>query len=137
MSLVKIEKILNSDELNELRQRTDGNLPPGTAWYAPWLHDPNDPEDMARLSSRSYLSRFFKEKAADKRAPIVVVCPNGEHWCIDAKSNNGEGWQVTINDNKITCTPSIVVSGYHGFLTDGQFTADIEGRGDCGIKQNS
>jgi hypothetical protein len=34
---------------------------------------------------------------------------------------------------KITCTPSIVVNGYHGFLTSGLFTSDLEGRGPTGI----
>jgi hypothetical protein len=30
------------------------------------------------------------------------------------------------------CAPSIVVEGYHGFLRDGEFTPDIEGRGPAG-----
>ncbi len=66
------------------------------------------------------------------RPPICVVCPNGEQWEIDRKSSNGTGWTVKGEWPNLTCSPSIVVEGYHGFLKDGLFTADTEGRGPNG-----
>lgn len=50
----------------------------------------------------------------------------------DRRSSNGDGWNVTGDLPAITCAPSIVVPGYHGYLRDGVFTADIDGRAPCG-----
>nr|WP_283808104.1 DUF6527 family protein [Bradyrhizobium sp. C9] len=57
-----------------------------------------------------------------------MVCPNGSMWNIDHKSSNGDGWQVTGEWPNITCAPSIIADDYHGFLRNGEFTADLDGK---------
>ena len=123
---------------------------PGMTWFCPWVWDPAGERERLnkhvmhtaeKRGATHYLSAHYWRDWADKRPPICVVCPNGEEWEIDRKSSNGNGWVVTgdfTGDNPlISCSPSIVVAGYHGFLgtggaAPGQFTADIEGRGPNG-----
>jgi len=114
---------------------------PGMAWYQPWYFDPSGERErrglhvmvpLADKGRSGFLSPHYWRDWADKRPPICVVCPNGEWWEIDRKSSNGDGWAVTGDLPNITCAPSIVVEGYHGFLRDGEFTADLEGRGENG-----
>ena len=121
---------------------------PGMAWPCPWYFDPLNELSVLPLSANTrrtamitaerkgelgFLSVHYWHDWADIRAPICVVCPNGEHWEPDRKSSNGDGWVVTGNLPDITCSPSIVVTGYHGFLREGEFTADLEGRGQNGL----
>ena len=134
---------------------------PGYAWFNPWYFNPDDPRestdyDASSVSNRkeeliawhkrkgsegkSFLSVPYWRDWSHIRPPITVVCPNGEQWCIDQKSSNGPGWVVTgLWDDglhilrNITVTPSIVVSGYHGWMRDSKFSADIEGRGLNGV----
>jgi hypothetical protein len=117
-------------------------LVPGMAWEMDWIFDPSGARQAAgkivmikspEALNRSHLSEFYWRDWATKRPPICVVCPNGETWEVDRPSSNGPGWQVTGDFPRITCRPSIVVPGYHGWLTDGVFSADIEGRGPTGI----
>lgn len=113
---------------------------PGMGYLADWYYDPSGERQAAgkHVMTREdgeFLSRYYWEDWADKRAPIIIICPNGREWCIDQKANNGEGWKVTGEWPNITCSPSIVVPGYHGFLQNGVFTDDIEGRGPCGVAE--
>lgn len=151
---MKITRVLTFAEFDELTEwclaregyyRNDPRVfTPGMVWPAPWHFDPlgdlmtlqNKPGRRRtpmitadRKGELGFLSRFYWRDWADKRAPICIVCPNGEHWEPDRKSSNGDGWEVTGTLPDITCTPSIVVPGYHGFLRGGEFTADLEGRG--------
>jgi hypothetical protein len=117
---------------------------PGMAFEMPWYFDPRG--ELAaiggsrktamitadRKGELGFLSMHYWRDWSSKRPPICVVCPNGEWWEIDRKSSNGDGWIVTGDFPNITCAPSIVVEGYHGFLRDGEFTPDIEGRGPAG-----
>ena len=104
---------------------------PCVMWSAPWYYDPADPEDkikrdaaLAAIANGTfgtgehsyYLSRFYWQDWSDKRAPLIVLCPNGREWCVDAKSSNGEGWKVQGEPPKLIVTPSIQVPGYHGWL---------------------
>lgn len=118
---------------------------PGMAWFMDWYFDPTGERERAgknvmfKLADRGrlgHLSSHYWRDWSDKRPPVCVVCPNGEWWEIDRKSSNGDGWTVTGALPAITCAPSIVVSGYHGFLRNGEFTPDIEGRGPNGITRN-
>jgi hypothetical protein len=61
---------------------------------------------------------------------LCVVLPSGEHWCIDSPSRTGGFWDRKDKGipPRISPTPSIQSSRYHGFLVDGTFTDDIEGR---------
>lgn len=114
---------------------------PGMAWFMDWYFDPTGERErtgknvMFKLADRGklgHLSIHYWRDWSDKRPPICVVCPNGEWWEIDRKSSNGDGWVVTGDLPNITCSPSIVVHGYHGFLRNGEFTPDLEGRGQNG-----
>lgn len=119
--------------------------PPGTMWFCSWWFDPADPECASRRqraladiaaapgAKHGYLSNRYWLQWSDKRPPINVLCPNGQEWCVDANSNNGDGWTVTGDAPLITCTPSILVPGYHGWLKAGEFSDDVEGRGPNGV----
>lgn len=128
------------------KTRTDGKqgaslsdvIAPGAMWEAPWYFDPAGDDEMqhrrrtamANIAAGSprnfYLSRFYWETWSTTRPPLCVLCPNGREWCVDAKSSNGEGWQVTGSPPLITAAPSIAVPGYHGFLQKGVFTPDLD-----------
>ncbi|MDE2105377.1 MAG: hypothetical protein KGL39_49580 [Patescibacteria group bacterium] len=127
---------------------------PGMAWYEPWIYDPlgawkayvdahpdrglrTEPmitAPPAKLDSkRGYLSPHYWRDWSTKRPPITVVGPNGEWWTVDRWSSNGDGWTVTGDLPDITCSPSIVLKGYHGYLRGGEFGPDLEGRGPNGV----
>lgn len=117
---------------------------PGMAWYQPFYFDPTGERErtgkhvLIKLADRGeegFLSTHYWNDWSHIRPPICVVCPNGEHWEIDRKSANGSGWVVTGELPNITCSPSIVVNGYHGFLNNGLFTADLDGRPPNGISR--
>lgn len=157
---VKITRVLSMQERHDMNEtaiaagmyHSDRRVfLPGMAWYEPHYWDPlnqlaafaathhgycTKPMIKARpadINDRAgFLSPHYWRDWADKRPPICVVCPNGEQWEIDRWSSNGTGWTVTGELPNITCSPSIVVEGYHGWLKDGQFSADIEGRGPMG-----
>lgn len=64
-----------------------------------------------------------------------LVLPNGALWNIYGKMSDGsKGWDITGDIPKITARPSILshangVHGeYHGWLTDGVLSNDLEGR---------
>jgi hypothetical protein len=114
---------------------------PGMMWEQPWWFDRtgelerNGEHVIISLADKGKLgliSIHYWNDWADKRYPICVVCPNGETWEIDRKSSNGDGWKVTGEGLNITVRPSINAIGYHGWLTDGEFSADLEGRGPNG-----
>lgn len=59
---------------------------------------------------------------------LIVKLPDGSEWCVDGPATNGPGWTRTGDPPRITARPSIGSAGYHGWLTDGVLSADIEGR---------
>lgn len=89
---------------------------PGMIWDAPWYLDFNPP--WAGPDGRS----------------LVMRLPGGGEWTIDGPSSNGPGWTRTGEPPKITARPSILSygsakrKGYHGWLTDGVLSDDLEGR---------
>ncbi|MDB5358828.1 MAG: hypothetical protein JWO51_125 [Rhodospirillales bacterium] len=158
--MIKVTRIMSSAEHCALGDdavargfyRNDRRIfTPGMAWYMDWYWDPTGERERAGKNVMfkevdrgriGFLSVHFWRDWADKRPPICVVCPNGECWEIDRKSSNGDGWAVSGDlsgdSPSITCSPSIVVDGYHGFLgcngaPPGQFTGDLEGRGPTGL----
>ncbi len=114
---------------------------PGMAWYQPWYFDPTGERErlgkhvMITEEHRGwpFLSEFYWRDWSRIRSPMVIVCPNGEQWEIDRKSRNGKGWEVSGEWPNLTITPSIIVAGYHGYLSNGKFGPDLEGRGPNGI----
>lgn len=92
-------------------------------------HNENFTTEFRRTLSPEYKRDWF-----GKRAPLFVETPAGT-WCVDAVStdghgnNNNHGWTVTGEAPTITAHPSINIPGvYHGWLTDGILSDDIEGR---------
>lgn len=113
---------------------------PCAMWLAWWYFNPADVAHKIRRDAalaaiadgsfgkgerNYYLSVHYWRDWSHKRAPICVLCPNGKEWCVDAKSSNGDGWTVTGDPPTITCAPSIMVPGYHGFLRGGVFTPNM------------
>lgn len=90
---------------------------PGMLWDAPWFADFDPPW-----------------AGPDGRCLIMRLPGNGE-WTIDGpSSNNGPGWTREGEPPRITARPSILShgsstrQGYHGWLTDGVLSDDLEGR---------
>lgn len=104
---------------------------PGMAWHQPWYYDPTGARQRSGKhvmceKDSPFLSVHYWRFWSDKRAPICIVGPDGSWWEIDRKSKNGTGWLVTGELPKITCQPSIVLTNYHGYLTNGEFGPDID-----------
>lgn len=99
----------------------------GTMYYCPWIWDPlgEDAGKECIARPKGYLSVHYVRDWSTKRPPIVVICPDGTEWCVDAGSSNGDGWKVTGEAPLITCSPSILVPGYHGFLRGGEFSEPL------------
>ena len=102
---------------------------PGMGWFNDWYLD--------RDHGSNFLSPHYHRDWAGKRPPIELVCPDGNIWCIDRRSANGDGWTVTGDWPSITCSPSIDCKPmgtqtpggyYHGYLRNGAFTADLAGQ---------
>lgn len=77
-----------------------------------------------------FMSNEYNRDHAGKRSPIYVATPGGM-WCIDGKASNaqdGSGWVVTGEAPNITARPSISMHRYHGWLTNGELSDDLEGR---------
>ena len=89
---------------------------PGMLWDAPWFLD------------------FTPPWAGPDGRSLVMRLPGRGEWGIDGPSNNGPGWQRTGMPPSITVRPSILshgsgsVKGYHGWLTDGVLSDDLDGR---------
>lgn len=87
------------------------DAPAGALWDATWLHD-------------TWLGSDGK--------CYVVKLPNGTEWIIDGPSSNGDGWVRSGDAPNLTVQPSILVSSYrsrasyHGFLTDGVLSDDLD-----------
>ncbi len=101
---------------------------PGMGWFNDWYLD--------RDLGGDFLSIHYRRDWLGKRPPIELVCPDGNVWCPDRKSSNGDGWTVAGEWPNITVSPSIdcrPIGGsgtgayYHGFLRNGEFTPDLAG----------
>jgi hypothetical protein len=62
------------------------------------------------------------------------VLPGGYTFCIDSRARRdgkayGDGWKVSGEMPNISLTPSInIVGSYHGFITNGVISDDLEAR---------
>lgn len=81
--------------------------PIGAIWHSDWMGDFWHGPD-----GKSYTIRL----------------PDKTDWCIDGPSSSGGKWVRAGDYPKITATPSIASSRYHGFLQNGVLTDDLEGR---------
>lgn len=76
--------------------------PPGAMWDATWMEGHHVGPDGIHL---------------------VVKLPNGSEWMPDQPSANGNRpWVRGGTIPKVTCSPSIAMNGYHGWLRDGVLT---------------
>lgn len=142
-------RLLSNDEFHAMEEiRRENHRPmkdvflPGMMWSCWWYHSPDRDEDdkqkMTYLKQKIADGTFTRESSifsihywrdwSHIRPPLCVVCPDGSHWIVDQRSSNGDGWIVTGDAPNITCTPSILVPGYHGFLQQGKFSSDLENR---------
>lgn len=102
----------------------------GDMWFNPHMLEP----DIKDYYLAYHLSRQYVEQWLGKRDPIMVCLPNGEYFCVDSKYGRpenvtNEGWTVTGEAPAITVSPSINCIGrWHGFLTAGILSNDVEGR---------
>lgn len=74
------------------------------------------------------LSDEYKAVHADRRPPLGIVLPSGEYWVVDQVAAGGGGWTVTGEPPNLTARPSVLSPMYHGWLTDGVLSDDLEGR---------
>ena len=87
---------------------------PGMLWEAPWYADVG----WHGTDGKSYVMRL----------------PGNGEWPMDAISASGGRWERTGEVPRFTVRPSILSHGtstvktYHGFLTDGLLSDDLEGR---------
>lgn len=77
---------------------------------------------------RDLLSPQFRASGRDY--VIVVRLPCGSEWTVDFKFyEKQDGWVVTGELPAITARPSVDQHNrYHGWLTDGVLSDDLEGR---------
>lgn len=59
---------------------------------------------------------------------LIMKLPDGRDWAMDGPATNGPGWTRTGTLDNLTVTPSILSTGYHGYLTNGILTDDLDGR---------
>ena len=94
---------------------------PGDMWFYPGVRE---------FYPTQLLSKKYNQQ---ERPPLYVLLPNGAVFCVDYHYDH-DGWDVTGQAPAITVSPSInfqsnaVYDGYHGYLTDGILTDDLEGR---------
>jgi hypothetical protein len=84
------------------------------------------------LGERHLSAQYFAENA--NRQPIVVLMPGRNYLlvdgkCYDDKKGYHDGWIVKGIPPLLTVTPSLnLVGRYHGYITNGVITDDVEGR---------
>ena len=73
---------------------------------------------------------FWVPYAGDDERPrhLHGVCPDGWVWDADGPASNGGGWTRTGEPPMITCSPSIMTPSYHGWLRQGEWSLDTDGR---------
>ena len=126
----KLDRIFTRDDHSG--EFTLFDLPIGAIIEVPWMLEgylPPTAADIAAGKRLGLLSVHYWRDWYTKRVPLTVQCPGRvAGWCVDQKSNNGDGWGVTGTAPLLTASPSIRMADYHGFLRDGVLTDDLEGR---------
>ena len=99
------------------------------------MNEPNS--DWAKHIREHIVSPKYMKDVFPKRAPITMKLPNGLSWSPDAKSTNGDGWDVSGSPASWTAMPSIYANQgrrqipdyleYHGWLKNGVLTDDLSG----------
>lgn len=63
-----------------------------------------------------------------KTTTRAVVLPDRNIWPMDQPASDGGYWAITGEAPNLTARPSIMTPTYHGWLTDGVLSDDLEGR---------
>lgn len=87
------------------------DAPPGAMWDAFWM--------------KSYRGQL---PIPEDGLYLMVRVPGEHEWYVDGPASNGPGWTRTGTVPNITARPSIGSPNYHGWLTDGVLSDDLEGR---------
>ena len=111
-------------QLREIPNRWgDKSLPDGGG--VPW--EPGHCWRAKPLTPESIQSPEWKASGRDYF--IWIVIPGGQLFCPDRMSSNRvSGWTVDGDLPNITVRPSIGAHVYHGWVTDGVLSDDLEGR---------
>jgi hypothetical protein len=108
------------------KPETKEQVEPGDMWYLPAMTA--DAENEAFYTKHTFSPEYLRDHRAN-RPPLMVALPDGEFWMVDQRfRGKASGWTVTGSPPAITARPSIVSDGYHGWLTDGVLSDDLEGR---------
>jgi hypothetical protein len=115
----------------ELARARNGVVPVGAMW---WLDPKTTVDQWCEWYAPAVAHRYLREHRRVRR-PLFVKLPDGSEFCLDLCSSpeiaagGGEGWSVSGEPPKVTVTPSInIVGRYHGWITDGVITDDVDGR---------
>lgn len=116
-------ELVGRKELDEKYEKGE-RIPIGWMWF-------KKPENVAL----EMLGKYYKENNQANRLPLLIQLPDGP-WCMDGIASGDDtesGWTVTGEPPEITVKPSInsragQPGGYHGFLTAGILSDDLEGR---------
>lgn len=121
-------------ELEEKKYRRNGHMlkqpidkatkekpQPGDMFYKPGMLETSPRE--------SFTDRYLA--ISHTRPPLIVVLPNGQWWCLDQRYYKhpqgyyGDGWTWTGEPPRISVSPSINTSTYHGTLDNGVLSDDL------------
>ena len=100
---------------------------PGDMWFVPAMLDPAH----NGFYLKHILSNEYQRDWLGKRAPLIIVLPNGDWFNPDSRYSDrgGPGWTVIGKPPCITVSPSInCVGRWHGWLQNGVLSDDVEGR---------
>lgn len=105
-------------------------LPIGSMFYIP--PDVDMMEWPWNLADADELADYYWENNYN-RSPLFVILPGHVLFLVDGtcgySGNKNGGWIIKGQAPKITVIPSINMKGfYHGFITNGVITNDVEGR---------
>lgn len=112
---------------------------PGDVWqlfYERLYRDPRDGREYALRDAPA--GAIWDEPwnadhwhGADGRC-LGLMLPDGSSWIIDGPASNAPGklpgWDRSGQPPRLTARPSILTPRYHGWLTDGVLSDDLEGR---------
>lgn len=109
----------------------------GAMWY-----DPTEPEvwkallesDIKQGKTADFSDEYIRDWLG-KRSPLMVRLPNGFEFCLDWKASGAgnSGWTVQGEAPNVTVKPSINMfpgkkDGWHGWITNGQISDDLDRR---------
>lgn len=56
-------------------------------WLTPWYYDPTGAVGAGREKGSTFLSPHYWRDWAERRAPLSVIGPDGNEWCVDQRSS--------------------------------------------------